>query len=82
MIVRPDRPIRKNIRENMFSGSIVQVIPRGSIYTLFFKINNLISNIYDFEIDLPSHAYQKLKLEKNKNITVSLKKNAIHVFKL
>lgn len=58
MIVRPDRPIRKNIRENMFSGSIVQVIPRGSIYTLFFKINNLISNIYDFEIDLPSHAYQ------------------------
>ncbi|MFQ6120948.1 MAG: ABC transporter ATP-binding protein, partial [Methanosarcinales archaeon] len=36
IIIRKDRPIRENLRENLFSGNIVTEIPRGSIYTLFF----------------------------------------------
>ncbi len=80
MIVRPDRPLRVDIRENIIQGRIVGEIARGVSYTLFFKATSFESGRdYDFEILIPIHAYWRLGLHIGKEVAVSLKKSAIHV---
>jgi len=80
MIIRPDRPLRANIKENLLSGQIVDQIPRGATYTLFFKADGLrLERDYHLEIQIPRHAYQRLNLARGKRVTVSLKKSAIHL---
>ncbi len=80
MIVRPDRPLRENIRENLLQGRIVGQVSRGSHYTLFFKVlPDRTGRDYDLEILLPLHAHQRLGIAVGREVTVSLKKSAIHL---
>ncbi len=80
MIVRPDRPLRENIKENLIRGRIVSEIPRGVNYTLFFKATTVeTGRDYDFEILIPIHAYERLNLHRGKDVIVSLKKSALHI---
>ena len=79
MIVSPSHLEQKKKYENTLNGKIVEEIPSGIMHTLFFRLDNS-KEEYDFEIHLPSHSYEKLGLAKNKDIKISLKKEAIHVF--
>lgn len=80
MIIRPDRPLREGIKENLLSGIIVQEIHRGTYWTLFFKVSSVeTGRDYDLEISIPLHAHTRLGLGAGKEITVSLKKSAIHI---
>ncbi|MCL4458518.1 MAG: ATP-binding cassette domain-containing protein [Chloroflexi bacterium] len=81
MLIRPDRPERSAIKENQLEGRIVEEVPHSSSYTLLFALGEdpPLSSDYDLEIELPSHAYQRLGLRPGKRVTVSLKKSAIHV---
>jgi molybdate transport system ATP-binding protein len=78
MIVRPDQPLRGPVKENLLAGIIVDELPRGSIHTLFFRIQDSPKD-YDLEIEVPDHAYQRLGLYPGKEVTVSLKMSAIHI---
>jgi molybdate transport system ATP-binding protein len=80
MIVRPDRPVREGIKENLLTGVIVREIHRGNHYSLFFKATSVeTGRDYDFEISIPAHAYWRLDLKVGKEVMVSLKKSALHI---
>jgi len=78
MIVRPGRSLRPGIKENMLSGQIVGEVPRGATYTLLFRVNGSKAE-HDLEIELPNHVYYRLNLAHEKQVTVSLKKSAVHL---
>ncbi len=83
MLLRKDIPERATVKENKLSGNIVGEINRGPTSTLFFLIDGAgvkSYREYDLEIELPSHAYESLGLSRDRQWTVSLKKQAIHVF--
>ncbi len=79
MIVRPDRPLRPGLRENVLDGRLVREIDRGATHTLFFKADELSGRDYDLEILLPHHARQRLGMTVGQAMAVSLKRRAIHV---
>lgn len=74
MVLREDKPLGKAVSENVFSGKIIEIIPKGMSYLLFFE------GVLNLEIEIPTHAFERLNLEKGKTIRVSLKKSAIHAF--
>lgn len=75
MVVREDRPLEKAVASNIFSGKITEIISKGATYLLF------IDGDFNLEIEMPSHALERLGLEQGKIIRVSLKKSAIHIIK-
>jgi molybdate transport system ATP-binding protein len=64
-------------KENLFRGRIVEVVPQGPSYRLYLQIAS--DHDYDFLMDVLRHVYFKLNLGINKEITVSLPRDAIHV---
>lgn len=75
MVVREDRPLKKAVAENVFSGKITEIISKGTTYLLF------INGDFNLEIEMPSHAFERLDLKQGKIIRVSLKKSAVHIIK-
>jgi molybdate transport system ATP-binding protein len=73
MVVREDRPLGKAIASNVFSGKITEIISNAATYLLY------INGDFELEIEIPSHAFEKLGLEEGQIIRVSLKKSAIHI---
>lgn len=81
MIIKPGKDLSDNLKENVFEGEVVGESCRGTTYYLDFKINGLDNKSnYDLTIQVPTHVYQKLDIENNHFVKVSLKKDAIHVF--
>lgn len=81
MVIRPDKELAGGLRENLFKGRIKSVSHRGDCCLLQFKIDDdNHDRDFDFIIKLPVHAFQKLKSISYPDVTVSLKKQAIHVF--
>lgn len=78
MVVKPAQPLKEAVKENLLDGVIVDQLPRGSVHSLYFRISSS-SQDYDLEIEVPSHAYERLGLAAGKAVTVSLKMNAIHI---
>ncbi|MFQ5974879.1 MAG: ABC transporter ATP-binding protein [Candidatus Hydrothermarchaeales archaeon] len=79
MIVSPSHLPGKKKYENTLKGRIVEDIPSGIMNTIFFHIEGS-EDEYDLEIHLPRHSYEKLGLSQGKDIVVSLKRDAMHVF--
>jgi molybdate transport system ATP-binding protein len=75
MVLRKDRPLGRAVEENIFSGRISEIIPKGMSYLLF------IDGGFNLEIEMPVHAFERLCLEVGKTIKVSLKKSAVHIIK-
>lgn len=75
MVVREDRHIGKAIASNVFSGKITEIISKGATYLLY------IDGDLDLEIEIPSHAFERLDIKQGQIIRVSLKKTAIHIIK-
>lgn len=81
MVIRPGKELGDGLKENVFRGRVVAVSHRGDSCLLQFKIEGgPDERKFDFTIKLPAHAYQKLELTKYPSVTISLKKQAIHVF--
>lgn len=75
MVMHEDKPFRRAVAENLFSGKIVEVIPKGASYSLFLE------GALNLETEIPAHAFERLNLMVGKIIRVSLKKSAIHIIK-
>ncbi len=73
MVLREDRTIGEAVAENIFSGRITEIVPKGATYLLF------IDGDFNLEIEMPVHAFERLYLETGKTIKFSLKKSAIHI---
>ena len=74
MILRAERPIKKTLQGNIFTGQIVRIIEKGAEHTLFFRQSQ---DDYDFEISMSNLAYRKLHIRENDTVSVVLKWESI-----
>ena len=63
--------------ENTMTGQVHAILDKGASYTVLFSPDN-VPEIY-IEIELNSHAYRRLRLNKGKKISISLKKENLFV---
>ncbi|MFU8766751.1 MAG: ABC transporter ATP-binding protein [Candidatus Methanoperedens sp.] len=75
MVLRENKPVREAVAENLVTGHITEIVPKGASYLLFM------GGKLPLEIEIPSHAFEKLGLEIGKTIRVSLKKPAVHIIR-
>lgn len=79
-VLKENKPLRKNLSENIFAGTVVASIPHGNTYTFYFKPDGSGGGEEDyFEIRIPSMAYKKMEIDEGRRISVSLKKNALWI---
>jgi molybdate transport system ATP-binding protein len=76
MIIKVDRPIKRNLKANIFSGRIVRIVEKGAEHTLFFKQSQ---DDYDFEISLSNLAYRGLGIQEGQTVNVAFKWESIWV---
>jgi ABC-type Fe3+/spermidine/putrescine transport system ATPase subunit len=77
-VVDRSRPIRPPLSDNIFSGTIVKVVPNSITYTFYFKAkasNN--HKPFDFEVKIPKHRFRDLGLSIGSSLTVAVRKEAI-----
>jgi molybdate transport system ATP-binding protein len=76
MILKEDRPIKRNLGGNIFTGTIVRIVEKGSEHTLFFKQSH---DDYDFEISLSNLAYRSLQIKEGQAVSVAFKWESLWV---
>jgi molybdate transport system ATP-binding protein len=76
MILKEDRPIKKNLKGNIFTGEIVRILEKGAEHTLFFRQSQ---DEYDFEISIPNLAYRSLRIQEGQFVRVAFKWESIWV---
>ena len=74
MILKADRPIKRNLKANIFSGKIVRIVEKGAEHTLFFKQSQ---DDYDFEISISNLAYRGLRIKEGQMVNVAFKWESI-----
>ncbi len=76
MVIRPDRPIDRRVRDNVLDGSVVSATARGTSHTLFFQTADGRAKL---KIEMPNSAYRKVLPFMDGTISVSLKKESIWI---
>jgi ABC-type Fe3+/spermidine/putrescine transport system ATPase subunit len=74
MLIKPDRPLRRNVKENTFNGFILDMIERNSSTLLIFSMKDESLRFY---VEIPNHIRESWGLASGKELTVSLKKSAL-----
>jgi molybdate transport system ATP-binding protein len=74
MVLKEDRPIKKNLRANIFTGKIVRIVEKGAGHTLFFRQSQ---DDYDFEVSMPNLAYRSLRIKEGQLVRVAFKWESI-----
>jgi molybdate transport system ATP-binding protein len=74
MVLKEDRPIKKSLKANVFTGKIVRIVEKGAEHTLFFKQSR---DDYDFEISVPNLAYRSLRVKEGQVVRVAFKWESI-----
>lgn len=77
MILRQDKPIGHNMEQNILHGVAVSIYPHGRFVHVNFKAQNNLELL----INVPEYAFNKLKLQKNEAISVSLRKESLFLCK-
>ncbi len=74
MILKADRPVKRNLKANIFAGRIVRIVEKGAEHTLFFKQTQ---DDYDFEISISNLAYRGLRIKEGQTVNVAFKWESI-----
>jgi hypothetical protein len=74
MILKEDRPVKRNLKANIFAGQIIRIVEKGAEHTLFFKQSQ---DDYDFEISISNLAYRSLGLREGQLLHVAFKWESI-----
>jgi molybdate transport system ATP-binding protein len=74
MVLKEDRPIKRNLRANIFAGKIARIVEKGAEHTLFFKQGR---SDYDFEVSMSNLAYRGLRIEEGQMVNVAFKWESI-----
>ncbi len=73
MILREDKPYKNKLRQNVVGGTVRRIHHRGRYVNIVFcSLKGLV-----LHINVPEHAFNRLKLFKGKEIKVSLKEESI-----
>jgi molybdate transport system ATP-binding protein len=78
-IINPKYPLKPELQNNLFDGTITSETFYPTSVLLYFKVYGS-ENSYDFEIIIPNYIYKRYKLCKNKNIRISIWEPSIIIF--
>lgn len=73
MILRPDRPLRHGVRDNVISVILRRIHPRGRHYKLVVEAS---SKQY-LDINIPAHAFRVMGLHQGQTLNISLKSQGL-----
>jgi len=76
MVLKEDKPIKENLKVNIFTGKIIRIIEKGAEHTLFFKQSR---DDHDFEISTPNLAYRSLRVKEGQLVKVAFKWESIWI---
>ncbi len=79
MLIKPDRPLRRNVKENAFKGSILDMIERNSSTQIVFQMTG---RPLQFYVEIPNHVLGRWGLAPGKELTLSLKKSSLWLTEL
>jgi molybdate transport system ATP-binding protein len=74
MILKEDRPVKRSLKANVFTGKIARIVEKGAEHMLFFKQSR---DDYDFEISLSNLAYRSLRIKEGQLVKVAFKWESI-----
>ncbi len=80
-LLRPER-VRASSDENALHGQLIRESSDGATVTLFFRVDNtrlVKDQDYDLQIELPVYIYERLNLATQREWTVLLRRNAVHL---
>ncbi|MEW6086954.1 MAG: ABC transporter ATP-binding protein [bacterium] len=75
-VIRPDRPLKPMLEDNLFEGEISEIFEKGGNHIIILK---LIDKNFLLEVIVPNCAYRDMNISTGKIIQVCLKKNSIWV---
>lgn len=75
-LVRPNRPMRKELLENLFDGTIIDIFGFGGFHTLVLQLHGY---QVDIELDLPNCAFRDLGLNIGHQVQVSLRTHCLWI---
>ncbi len=81
MLLRPERAGHSS-DENAFHGHLIRELSDGTDVTLYFRCDGVRlapAQDYDLQIELPVYIYERLHLASEREWTVSLRRNAMHL---
>lgn len=73
MILRPDRPVRDALRNNVLSVTVAEVYPRGRHYKLLVTT----PDAQTLSINIPEHAFKVMELRRGQQVNISLKTQSL-----
>lgn len=76
MMIRPDRPLGVQVKDNLFDGNVVDHFEKGSSHILLLEMDCLDETV---EIEIPNCAFRDMAIKINDNVKVSMKKSVIWV---
>ncbi|MDD5773684.1 MAG: ATP-binding cassette domain-containing protein [bacterium] len=75
-VIRPDRPLKPMLQDNLVKGEISEIFEKGGNHILILK---LLDKDPDIEVVIPNCAYRDMETAVGKIISVCLKKNSIWI---
>jgi len=77
-VLYPDRPLAAAVRHNVIRGRVVRMVPQGATCALVIEVE-VGGKRGELEARFPSRAYQELGLEAGREVTISLRREALIV---
>jgi ABC-type Fe3+/spermidine/putrescine transport system ATPase subunit len=78
-IVRKNVPLKNSLKRNVFSGSIVELLPLPEFCLMRFRLDNS-NNNYDMELKFPTHIIVRQNLHIGKKVDVAMWEPKIILF--
>lgn len=75
-VLYPDRPLAAAVRHNVIRGRVVRMVPQGATCALVIEVE-VGGKRGELEARFPSRAYQELGLEAGREVTISLRREAL-----
>ena len=76
MILRPGKPVKESLRQNIFAGKVERILDRGTHRWVLFRPSGLEVHV---EINLPNYVFRNLGLEEGQEIQVAMRRESFWV---
>lgn len=74
VIIRPNKPMGKDLKENLFHASVYDILIFGGTHTLCIKLENLPASV---DVELPNCAMRDLGYSIGDSLQISLRKRSL-----
>jgi ABC-type sugar transport system ATPase subunit len=76
MILRPGKPVKESLKQNIFAGKVERILDRGTHRWVLFRPSGLELHV---EINLPNYVFRDLGLEEGQELQVAMRRESFWV---